>query len=189
MSQRRVWFTSDFHIGHKKICEYTDRPWSAEENVDSLIALWNDVVKDGDMVYHLRDYSCCPKMDASIVIDAANQLKGDITFIMGNHDSRSILEQVRHTDIVDYLEVKHAKQRIILSHYPMVVWSNCQYGSWMLYGHCHGSYQNVGKSMDVGIDNSYNLYGEHRLFSFDDVKAFMDARQQVILDYHSGVLR
>lgn len=58
------------------------------------------------------------------------------------------------------------------------------YGSLALHGHCHSSYQGQGKILDVGIDNAYKLYGEHRLFSEQDVIDFMKERPTHIADAH-----
>lgn len=38
--------------------------------------------------------------------------------------------------------------------------------------------------LDVGIDNAYNLYGEHRLLNLDEIKQYMDKREVYIADTH-----
>lgn len=53
-----------------------------------------------------------------------------------------------------------------------------------LTGNCHGRYQGQGKSLDVGLDNAYLLYDEHRLFSEQDVIHFMKDRPVHISDHH-----
>lgn len=54
----------------------------------------------------------------------------------------------------------------------------------MLYGHCHGQMQGQGKTLDVGIDSAYNVLGEHKLFSEEDVVTFMQQREIYIADSH-----
>ena len=34
-----------------------------------------------------------------------------------------------------------------------------------------------GKSMDIGVDNAYRLFGEYRPFSLDEIKKIMDDRE------------
>lgn len=53
-----------------------------------------------------------------------------------------------------------------------------------LTGNCHGSFQGQGKTLDVGLDNSYNIFGEHKMFSEDDVLQFMQGREVYIAESH-----
>ena len=41
---------------------------------------------------------------------------------------------------------------LVLCHYPMAQWDRSHHGSWHLYGHCRGSFENGGLSFDVGVD-------------------------------------
>ena len=50
-SDRKVWFTSDTHFGHKNVIPYCNRPWeTVEEMNEALINNWNSVVKENDIV-------------------------------------------------------------------------------------------------------------------------------------------
>lgn len=52
-------------------------------------------------------------------------------------------------------------------------------------GHSHGNLTGAkGKMLDVGLDNSYNLYGKHRFFSELDVLNYMARQELVITDHH-----
>lgn len=54
-----------------------------------------------------------------------------------------------------------------------------------LTGNCHGSYKvEQGKILDVGIDSAYNLYGEHKFFSEEDIIEYMSNRQIKTVDHH-----
>lgn len=83
-----------------------------------------------------------------------------------------------------YDEIDIQGVKACLMHFPITSWHKQNYGSWMLYGHCHGKMQGQGKTVDVGIDSAYNVFGEHRLFSDEDIVAFMQQRQIYIADLH-----
>lgn len=54
-------------------------------------------------------------------------------------------------------------------------------------GNSHGNYKDSrGKMLDVGLDNAYNLYFSHRLFSVNDVEIYMNTVEQHIADEHRG---
>ncbi|MEF9988159.1 MAG: phosphoesterase, partial [Christensenella sp.] len=53
-----IYFTSDFHFGHKGIIEMQNRPFScAEEMNETLIRNYNERVHKNDTVYILGDIS------------------------------------------------------------------------------------------------------------------------------------
>ncbi len=51
-----VFFTSDSHFGHRRICEYSNRPFTDLEKHDNvLIHNWNSLIMPQDTVYFLGD--------------------------------------------------------------------------------------------------------------------------------------
>jgi calcineurin-like phosphoesterase family protein len=82
MSNR--WFTSDTHFGHANIISFCDRPFADFEEMDeALIANWNSVVGDDDVVYHMGDVAM-GKWDRWEGI--FNRLNGYKILVVGNHD-------------------------------------------------------------------------------------------------------
>lgn len=68
-----LWFTADHHFGHANIIEYTNRPFDNVEQMDeALITAWNDVVEDGDLVYHLGDFTLSDWPFAKSVLQRLN---------------------------------------------------------------------------------------------------------------------
>lgn len=58
-----------------------------------------------------------------------------------------------------------------------------------LTGNCHSSLpQDSGRILDVGIDNSYKLHGEHKLFSEQDVLDFMQGQEVYSVDHHKVIV-
>jgi hypothetical protein len=53
----------------------------------------------------------------------------------------------------------------------------------MLYGHSHGTLPPYGKSADMGVYSKV-ITDEYRPYSFEEVKAFMDARDIANADRH-----
>ena len=49
---RRIWVTSDLHIGHNKEFVYKERGFqSIEEHDSALLSNWNELVSPDDVVY------------------------------------------------------------------------------------------------------------------------------------------
>lgn len=186
----KTWFTSDLHVRHKRICEYTNRSkdTTQEQHDDWLVDLWNRQVKKSDMVWHLGDFSFSRSADD---IEAfLKKLNGVKHFIKGNHDDRKVLKVLKDRNAIawwgDYKETKILGTPTCLFHFPIAVWHKQHYGSIMLHGHSHGSYQaEVGKILDVGLDSAYNILGEHRFFSEEDVLEYMQTREIKVNDHHT----
>lgn len=166
---KNVFFTSDTHFGHKNIIKYCNRPFAHKDEMDeALIKNWNAKVKDGDIVFHLGDFSF--SSDAANII---RRLNGSIYLVSGNHDADAvdkafeILSAENHKqtkfDILPNLfevdiQVEDEKMKFVLCHYPMKVWNKSHHGSIHLFGHCHGTLPDDknSRSMDVGVDcNDY----------------------------------
>jgi calcineurin-like phosphoesterase family protein len=95
--------------------------------------------------------------------------------------AKNIFSSVQH-----YKEINVGKQKICMSHYAQRVWNKHHRGAIHLYGHSHSSLEQLpwGKSMDVGIDNAFKLYGEYVPFSLTDILDIMGKREIKIIDHH-----
>lgn len=184
-------FTSDLHLFHKKICEFTDRKLvtTQEQHEEWLIKLWNKQVKDNDTVYILGDVSF-GKHDETA--SALNQMNGRKIVIKGNHDDAKNLIRLQANLVIQewhqYREIKILGTTTCLFHFPIGSWFKQAHGSWHLHGHSHGAYADSrGKMLDVGIDSSYNIFGEHKLFTQEDIKIAMDSKAVYVADEHREV--
>lgn len=181
----KVFFTSDLHFGHKKIVEYTNRSvFTTQENHDKdVIELWNSQVSKNDIVYSLGDLVFnCRKLDKFMSI--MNQLNGQKILIRGNHCDRDVYKKSGF-QWYDLKGTTVEGQHIVMCHYAMRVWDKYHHGSWHLYGHSHGSLEGTGRSIDVGLDNSYNVFGEHRFFTMDDLRELIGHKEVVFHDHHN----
>jgi calcineurin-like phosphoesterase family protein len=135
-------------LGHKNIIKYSNRPFNSVEEMDSIIiAHYNSVVKQGDVVYDLGDFSF------------ANPVKYLPRFnvqpirIKGSHDhdlKEPRMLVIKPNNLVDN---EGAPLVITLCHYAMRSWELSHYGSWHLFGHHHGLLPPYGLSFDVGVDS------------------------------------
>ena len=182
-----TYFTSDHHYGHKNICRFADRPFnSVEEMNEALIRNHNDTVGPTDTVWFLGDFAFVHAEEAKRIL---RRLNGHKFLVLGNHDKqiakkqREFIGEGLFEGIYNYREIYVDKQPIILCHYGMRVWNKSHHGSWMLYGHSHGSLPPHGKSVDVGVDDK-NITDEYRPYSFEEIRQFMRKQEQEVVDHH-----
>lgn len=181
-------FTSDLHLFHKKICEFTDRKLvtNQEQHEEWLVDLWNNQVKHKDTVYILGDVTF-GKYDESAAV--LNRMNGHKIVIKGNHDDTKMLNRFLADGVIQewhqYKEIKILGTTTCLFHFPIGSWFKQAHGSWHLHGHSHGAYADSrGKMLDVGIDSSYNIFEEHKLFNQEDIKFAMDLTSVYVADEH-----
>ncbi len=162
----RTFVTADTHFGHHGAIAKFDRPFADVAAMDdALLAGINDVVGEGDLLYHLGDFVGPTPPGLSRAgharairerIDCRN-----IILVRGNHDPRDNPEFDALFDSVhDLLSFRGWKRedgrresgRVVMSHYAIRVWQGRLKGSLHLYGHSHGTLVEQGRSTDVGVD-------------------------------------
>ena len=61
-----IWFTADFHLGHKNIIRYCNRPFETVEEMNhTILERLNACVKANDILYFLGDFCIGPKARAA----------------------------------------------------------------------------------------------------------------------------
>lgn len=151
---------------------------------EGIIDTHNSIVSDSSEVWFLGDCSFGSEFKG---VELFRRMKGHKHLILGNHD------HFKHFDlwltafdtIQHYKEISYYKQKICLFHFGQRVWNKSHHGAWQLHGHSHGSLPPHGKSLDVGLDSPW-LTGkkEHRPFSFEEIKEFMDKQPVAFSDHH-----
>jgi calcineurin-like phosphoesterase family protein len=158
-----IWFTADTHFGHCNIIRYCNRPCKDADEMDALmLARFCEVLRPGDVLYHLGDV--CHTTFNSARFFGGLPTK-EIHLIYGNHDKVNIL---KHPNIRWAGEIKRISiegQGVTLFHYAMRTWANKGRGAFQLYGHSHGSLPGLGRQMDVGVDTN-NFYP----YSWEEIK-------------------
>ncbi len=180
----KKFFTADLHHSHKNICKFTNRHLvtSQEDHDNWIIEIWNRQVAKGDFVYILGDVSFSHKVEE--IAEWLNKLNGQKFIIKGNHDRGETLDELKAGNVItgwdNYKEVKIYGVKTCLMHFPIACWNQQGRGSFHLHGHSHGSYIGQGRILDVGIDNAYNVFGEHRLFSEEDVYNVLSQKENLL---------
>ena len=142
----KTFFIADHHFGHENIIKYEDRPFESVEEMDSyMIERWNRVVKKGDKVFVLGDFSIYGKEKTREIVD---QLNGYKILIMGNHDKGRTLTWWKERGFLRVIEYPIIfNEFYMLSHEPLYVNDKMPYLN--IHGHIHGrviegNYFNVG---------------------------------------------
>lgn len=169
-----IWFTSDPHYFHKRICEFANRPFASTEEMDeALVENYNKRVSPQDLVYFLGDISFGGSHETSLIL---KRLNGHKKLILGNHDDRKNLACMGvFQSIDDYLEVKKlAKSPVALFHFPVETWNAKHYGAVHLHGHTHNMSNNIGlRRFDVGVD-SWDFHP----VNWDEIVALLPSRDE-----------
>ena len=173
------WYTADLHLGHKKIIELCDRPFSSIDNMNAtLINNWNEVVGAKDYVYILGDLAMGNIHES---LELVKELKGFKFLIPGNHDrvfkgynefyntkSNRIewLEAYRNVGLNIMPGVMQLNSssgfQFTLSHFPYRAederdnkydnYRPLDIGQWLVHGHVHKSWKVSDKMINVGVD-------------------------------------
>ena len=92
----RYWFSADYHLGHKNIIKYCNRPFKSLEHMnETIIRNHNARVKPDDVLIHVGDFcfnNTSSERGEGIRISTQeweSKLNGKIIHIKGNHDKNN----------------------------------------------------------------------------------------------------
>jgi calcineurin-like phosphoesterase family protein len=229
-NKQNLFFSSDFHYGHAGIVKgtsnWTDtsrcRPFETVEEHDKvLVDNINKTVGKDDVLVFLGDWSFgayATREHITNIRKLREQLHCQtIHFYEGNHDdeirknkdnAQELFTSFNQAGMIYVVEqpteqgVKPIKQPIFLSHYAHRVWDKSHNGAWHLYGHSHGSLDEMTplianptwigdkyfvknyRTMDVGVDT----HPEFRPYSYQEIKAIMEKRAvELEVDHHGEI--
>ena len=202
---QQVFFMSDPHYGHRNICRGTTQ-WelrdhggdnavrdfdTLEHMNDTIVNGINNMVGQDDWLVCLGDWSFGGEEN---ILKFRNRIIcKNLIHILGNHDhhicrSKDIQGYFGY-NVYAYLELTvtgmFGKNTYNLFHFPIHIWNKAHHDRVHLYGHVHGGYTAPDRSLDVGIDNAFKLYGEYRPFSEGDIAKYMKNRHYHQQSHHS----
>lgn len=133
-------FIADIHAGC--VNYHDERTLETDKIIKSK---WNRKTTNGDTVYILGDIGKeGGNKEIEYLCEFYSTLKGKKILIQGNHEKlKDIRLRQLFTEIVPYKEIvdnsNGKSQKLILSHYPILMWNQQHKGSIHLYGHVHMS--------------------------------------------------
>lgn len=149
------YYISDLHFG----CENKHEGRTLEHD-QIIINNWNHTVTNADKVFILGDIGKIGNNeDNEYLCKCISVLKGQKICILGNHDKglKDIRLRQLFTEVCDYKEIMDnyngLSHKLVLCHYPILMW-NGQHKNWLhLYGHVHmsnewGFYENSVKQLN-----------------------------------------
>ena len=176
VAQVMKFLTSDLHIGHANIIEYTDRPYASVDEMNTdLVERWNSVVSPDDEVFILGDLAMGKLADSLALIPSFNGAKH---LVPGNHDRMfgckteqkydNACQRYVDAGIADVLPSRLSIEltedmTVLATHFPYSGDSRegpDRYedqrpedkGDRLIHGHTHGLWRRNGRMVDVGVD-------------------------------------
>lgn len=126
----RVFFTSDLHFGHERLCKNL-RGMSAKESEELIIHNWNSVVNKRDLVYILGDFTF---EKAHRIEELLRKLRGNKYLVGGNHDTLGCVKEFMRLGIPVLGCVNY--KRFICTHAPVHP-SEVKFFRGNIHGHIH----------------------------------------------------
>ena len=157
----KVFFTSDWHLFHKNIIKYSNRPFkNLDEMLSTLIDNTNKVVGTDDTLVILGDFSFCSVRQSILLLEKIKCK--NIVFCQGNHDQSKFMRRVcdiKDKNISSYSINQEFRFEInglnfICKHIPL---DEMMVGYFNIHGHIHteGNYKITSPfHFDVGVDNT-----------------------------------
>ena len=161
---RAVWITSDTHFGEADALSRFMRPFPDARAMDEeLLDAINRRVGRRDVLLHLGDvFGDLDWSSKGARHDARNFLGRircrRVRLVRGNKDpsAKSFAECFDRVSESCSFRVPgpgtDLRLRVTCHHYPMRQWRGMWDGALHLHGHAHGCLEDVGRSLDVGVD-------------------------------------
>lgn len=150
-----------------------------------IIGNINDRVGPKDILWHLGDWGFGDNWEKAVTEYRNRIVCENIMFVFGNHDYTDKRNLQCFSQCFDLVTVcifqdggfitgddvrwhwkKPGNTTITMCHYPLASWPRMERGTYHAYGHLHtnmeialNNFSPGRKSVDVGVDNIYKLFG------------------------------
>ncbi len=171
----KIWFTSDWHLGHFNIITYSGRPFSSTEEMDAaLVENHNKLVRPQDKVYNLGDVVINKKH-----LHKAKAFNGHKRLLRGNHDvyTTKMYLDAGFEEIAAY----RVMAGMIFSHIPIHESSMGRFGM-NVHGHMHEKKLDDVRYMNICVEHT-----DYAPLSLEQIVEEMRSRHgSEYLDAHKG---
>lgn len=169
MTHKNYKVYSDIHLRHRKILDFCDRPWNdVDEMSESLMDIMVSQSRDNDVLIFCGDLLFQFGTYFDWMVKRMKDVRGEKMWILGNHDpvmdKNGLTFREKVMPLVEQFDyVGSAFQRIFsgknvfFSHYPLEIPRADSGRLVSIHGHTHGTVENYGGRIDVGVDNLYGL--------------------------------
>jgi len=163
----RVFYTSDWHLGHKGISDkFRTQFESDQHHNESIIENYNKVILKRDTVFFLGDI-CFDKAS----LDLIRALPGHKRLILGNHENQyGKFRSVELWDVFEKVHGLHTRKHVWLSHAPIHPEELRDKPN--IHGHVHEKTLQDWRYANVSLENC-NYYP----VDFQDIKASFEANK------------
>ena len=150
------YFTADWHLFHKQIIKYCNRPFSSEKQMrNALIHNYNQTVRKDDTCFFLGDMAMLGTSQWEHLKGVVAKLNGSKHLIFGNHDEFKWQRyvDVGFTTVHSALWLEEDGLSIVMAHDPSVYCALAP-DTILLHGHIHTLYKSIPeqKVVNVGVD-------------------------------------
>ena len=160
----RVFFTSDWHLGHRNILKYRPEFKTIKEHNQTFIDNFNRVVRKRDTVYFLGDI-VFEQEDLAVIAELQHCRK---VLYLGNHDT---LHTSEYLTVFDEVFALRSFKNFWLSHCPIHPQElRGRIGN--IHGHLHRSILEDTKYFDVSPEKH-----NYELVNFEDIKEYFKNAQ------------
>ena len=159
LNKSDVFFTSDLHIFHKNIIEYSKRPYKDLYSMHNhFLYLFKKYVKKDDYLINLGDLGMAAPEK---LLDFYKQIEAIQIFVTGNHDRNGMINKfltefpiIFKDKTVLYIKYNNKNYTVYISHKPNEFEYIDDPYTLFLYGHMHEKELENKKwnQLNVGID-------------------------------------
>lgn len=176
---------------------------SAQAHTNGTLEAWNRKANNNTVGFLLGDNIFNEGAELRL-LNLFNDMKFRKLYIMpGNHYAgwRQVFNKLdKNTNelvlspnkrvifVPNYLDAIINGQSIVMSHYPILSWNGMGGGSWMLFGHVHGSLseselgrmylEQAGKTLEVSVEVAPEP------LTFGEIRIKMDKKERGKVDHH-----
>ena len=151
--KRKLYFTSDWHIGHANVLKFDKRPYKDLDEMHShMIKTFNYWVPKHGITYFLGDMGFGSN---NLLGEIIGQLNGTKVLIRGNHDVFKTADFIKYFDEIYGVKVGTDIYRdwdFIMSHIPIHIESRSRWKA-NIHGHLHGNSYPEDFYMNVCVEH------------------------------------